>query len=143
MVHRPCSFAHHKLYFPIFILPYFSEQLLNDSFGNSGQTMLDPNSNPTVTQPNFNQSNRIRPSLNPKRPDDGSVKGISPLTKFLGICITISGHDFFASPINKNLGCLLAFHQVPYFQAFANLNFFFPVLVLQKLHGRHQQQTSG
>jgi hypothetical protein len=41
MVYRPCSFAHHKLYFPIFILPYFSEQLY-DSFGNSGQTVLDP-----------------------------------------------------------------------------------------------------
>jgi hypothetical protein len=56
MVYHPCNFAHHKLYFPIFVLPYFSEQLLDDSFGNSGQTVLDPNSDPTATQPNFNQS---------------------------------------------------------------------------------------
>jgi hypothetical protein len=54
MVHRPCNFAHHKLYFSTFILPYFSEQLLDDSFGNSGQTMLDPNSDLTATQPNLN-----------------------------------------------------------------------------------------
>jgi ketopantoate reductase len=27
MVHHPCNFARHKLYFPIFVLPYFSEQL--------------------------------------------------------------------------------------------------------------------
>jgi hypothetical protein len=105
MVHHLCNFAHHKLYFPIFVLPYFSEQLLDDSFGNSGQTVLDPNSNPTATQPNFNQSNRIWLSLNPKRPDDDSVKEVSPPPKILGICTTISGHDLFASPINKNLGC--------------------------------------
>jgi hypothetical protein len=54
MVHHPCNFAHHKLYFPIFVLPHFSEQLLDDSFGNSGQIVLDPNSDPTATQPNFN-----------------------------------------------------------------------------------------
>jgi hypothetical protein len=41
MVHHPCSFAHHKLYFPIFVLPYFSEQLLDDSFGNSGQIVSE------------------------------------------------------------------------------------------------------
>jgi hypothetical protein len=93
-----------SFYFTIFVLPYFDEQFLDDSFGKSGQTVSGPKSNPTVTQPNFNQSNRIRPSLNPKRPDDGSVKGVSPLPKFLGICATISGHDLFASLINKNLG---------------------------------------
>jgi hypothetical protein len=52
MIHRPCNFVHHKLYFPFSIFP--CEQLLDDSFGNSGQTVLDPNSDPTVTQPNFN-----------------------------------------------------------------------------------------
>jgi hypothetical protein len=94
-----------SFYFPIFVLPYFDEQFLDDPFGNSGQTVLDPKSNPTATQLNFNQSNRIRLSLNPKRPDDGSVKGVSPLPQFLRICTTISGHDLFASPINKNVGC--------------------------------------
>jgi hypothetical protein len=78
MVHRPCNFAHHKLYFPIFVLPYFIEQSSDDLFGNSGQIALDPNSNPTATQPNFNESNRMQPSLNLKRPDDDSVKGVSP-----------------------------------------------------------------
>jgi regulator of replication initiation timing len=57
MIHHPCNFSHHKLYFPIFVLPYFSEQLLDDSFGNSSQTVIDPNSDLTATQPNFNQSN--------------------------------------------------------------------------------------
>jgi hypothetical protein len=59
MVHRPCNFAHHKLHFSTFVLSYFSEQLLDDSFNNSSQTVLDPNSDPTATQPNLNQSNRI------------------------------------------------------------------------------------
>jgi hypothetical protein len=40
--------------FPIFVLPYFDEQFLDDPFGNSGQTVSDPKSNPTATQPNFN-----------------------------------------------------------------------------------------
>jgi hypothetical protein len=48
-----------SLYFPIFALPYFDEQFLDDSFGNSGQTVSDPKSNLTATQPDFNQSNRI------------------------------------------------------------------------------------
>jgi hypothetical protein len=94
-----------SLYFPIFVLPYFDEQFLDDSFGNSGQNVSDPKSNPTATQSDFNQSNRIGLSLNPKRPDDGSVEGVSPLPKFLGICATISGHDLFTSTINKNFGC--------------------------------------
>jgi hypothetical protein len=103
MIRRPCNFTHHKLLLFQY-LPYFSEQLLDDSFGNSGQTVSDPKNNLTATQPSFNESNRIRPSLNPKRPDDGSVKGVSPPPEFLEICTTISGHDLFASPINKNLG---------------------------------------
>jgi hypothetical protein len=37
----------------------------------------------------------------------------------------------------------LAFHQVLCFQAFANLNFCSPVVVLQKLHGKQQQQAPG
>jgi hypothetical protein len=49
MVHRPCNFAHQKLYFPIFASPYFSEQLLDDSFNNPSQIVLDMNSIPTVT----------------------------------------------------------------------------------------------
>jgi hypothetical protein len=43
--------------------------------------------------------------MNPKRLGDGSVEGVSPLPKFLGISATISGHDLFVSSINKNLGC--------------------------------------
>jgi hypothetical protein len=46
-----------SFYFPIFVLPYFEEQFLDDPFGNSGQTVSNPKSNPTATQPNFNQSN--------------------------------------------------------------------------------------
>jgi hypothetical protein len=44
--------------------------------------------------------------LESKRPDDSLVERASPLPKFLGICATISGHDLFASSINKKLGCL-------------------------------------
>jgi hypothetical protein len=47
-----------SLYFSIFVLPYFDEQFLDDSFGNSNQ-VPDPKNNPTATQPNLNQSNRI------------------------------------------------------------------------------------
>jgi hypothetical protein len=46
-----------SLYFSIFVLPYFEEQFLDDSFGNSGQTVSDPKNNPTATQPDLNQSN--------------------------------------------------------------------------------------
>jgi hypothetical protein len=42
--------------------------------------------------------------LNYKRPDGDSVKETSPLSKFLGICTTIQGHDLFAIPINKTVG---------------------------------------
>jgi hypothetical protein len=42
--------------------------------------------------------------LNSKRPDGDSVKETSPLSKFLGICTTIQGHDLFAIPINKTVG---------------------------------------
>jgi hypothetical protein len=48
-----------SLYFPIFVLLYFDEQFLNDSFGNSDQIVSDPKNNSTATQPDFNQSNRI------------------------------------------------------------------------------------
>jgi hypothetical protein len=48
-----------SLYFPIFVLPYFDEQFLNDPFENSDQTVSDPKNNPTATQPDFNQSNQI------------------------------------------------------------------------------------
>jgi hypothetical protein len=43
-----------NLYFSIFVLPYFDEQFLDDSFGNSYQTVSDPKNNPTATQPDFN-----------------------------------------------------------------------------------------
>jgi hypothetical protein len=46
-----------SLYFPIFVLPYFDEQSLDDPFGNSDQTASDPKNNPTATQPDFNQLN--------------------------------------------------------------------------------------
>jgi hypothetical protein len=80
-----------NLYFSIFILPYLDEQLLGDSFGNYDQTVSDPKNNLTATQSDFNTV--------------GSVERVSPLPKFLGICATISGHDLFASSINKKLGC--------------------------------------
>jgi hypothetical protein len=48
-----------SLYFPIFVFPYFDEQSLDDSFDNSDKTVSDPKNNPTATQPDFNQSNRI------------------------------------------------------------------------------------
>jgi hypothetical protein len=35
----------------------FDEQFLDDSFGNSDQIVLDPKTNPTATEPDFNQSN--------------------------------------------------------------------------------------
>jgi hypothetical protein len=38
---------------------YFDEQFLDDPFGNSDQTVSDLKNNPTATQPDFNQSNRI------------------------------------------------------------------------------------
>jgi hypothetical protein len=43
-----------SLYFPIFVLPYFDEQFLDDPFGNSDQTVSVPENNPTATQPDFN-----------------------------------------------------------------------------------------
>jgi hypothetical protein len=43
-----------NLYFPIFVLPYFDEQFLDDPFGNSDQTVSDPKNNPTTTLPDFN-----------------------------------------------------------------------------------------
>jgi hypothetical protein len=46
-----------SFHFPIFVLPYFDEQFLDDPFGNSGQTVLDLKNNPTTTQLNFNHSN--------------------------------------------------------------------------------------
>jgi hypothetical protein len=42
-----------SLYFPIFVLPYFDEQFLDDSFGNSSQTVSDPKNNPIAKQPDF------------------------------------------------------------------------------------------
>jgi hypothetical protein len=66
-------------------------------------TVSDPKNDPTATQPNLDQSSRIRLSMNPKRLNDGSVERVSPLPKFLGICTTISSHDLFASSINKDL----------------------------------------
>jgi hypothetical protein len=68
-------------------------------------TLSHPKNDPTATQPNLNQSNRIRLSMNPKRLGDGSVERVSPLQKFLGICTTISVHDLFISSINKDFGC--------------------------------------
>jgi hypothetical protein len=68
-------------------------------------TVSDPINNPTATQPDLNQSNRIWLNMNPKRLSDSSVERVSPLPKFLEICATISGHDLFAGPINKNLVC--------------------------------------
>jgi hypothetical protein len=53
-------------------------------------TVSDPKNNPVATQPDLNQSNRIRLSMNPKRLGDGSIERVSPLPKFLGICATIS-----------------------------------------------------
>jgi hypothetical protein len=38
----------------MFVLPYFDEQFLDDSFGNSDQTVSDPKNNQTATQPHFN-----------------------------------------------------------------------------------------
>jgi hypothetical protein len=70
--------------------------------------------------------------LNPKQPDDGSVKGVSPFPKFFGICATISGHDLFASSINKNFGCPWPFTKSSAFQAFANLSLSSPLLVPPK-----------
>jgi hypothetical protein len=54
MPYQLCNFSPHQSLFSIFILPYFDEQFLDDSFGNSDQTVLDPKSNPTATQPDFN-----------------------------------------------------------------------------------------
>jgi hypothetical protein len=59
MRYQLCNFAPHQSLFPIFVLPYFDEQLLDDSFGNSNQTVSDLKNNPTATQPDFNRSNRI------------------------------------------------------------------------------------
>jgi hypothetical protein len=59
MPHQLCSFAPHQSLFSIFILPYFDEQFLEDSFGTSDQTVSDLKNNPTATQPDFNQSNRM------------------------------------------------------------------------------------
>jgi hypothetical protein len=59
MPHQLYNFAPHQSLFSIFVLPYFDEKFLDDSFGNSGQTVSDPKNNPTATQPDFNQSNRI------------------------------------------------------------------------------------
>jgi hypothetical protein len=84
MLHQLCIVLTISFQFPIFFLPYFKEQFLDDPFGNSGQTVLDPKSNPTATQPNFNQSNRIRPRLNPKQPDDDSVRELFHFPNFLG-----------------------------------------------------------
>jgi hypothetical protein len=63
--------------------------------------------------------------LNSKRTDGDSVKETSPLSKFLGICTTIQGHDLFAIPINKTIGTP-AFHQAFSLQTFANLSLLLP-----------------
>jgi hypothetical protein len=63
--------------------------------------------------------------LDSKRPDGDSVKEISPLSKFLGICTTIQGHDLFAIPINKTIGAP-SFYQAFSLQTFANLSFLPP-----------------
>jgi hypothetical protein len=68
-------------------------------------TVSNPKNDPTATQLNLNQPNRIGLNMNPKRLGDGSVKRVSPLPKFLWICATISGHDIFVSSINKDFGC--------------------------------------
>jgi hypothetical protein len=60
--------------------------------------------------------------LDSKRPDGDSVKEISPLSKFLGICTTIQGHDVFVIPINKTVGAP-SFYQAFNLQTFANLSF--------------------
>jgi hypothetical protein len=52
MIHRPCNFVHHKFYFPLSV--FALRVTLDDPFGNSGQTVIDPNSDPTATQ--LNQS---------------------------------------------------------------------------------------
>jgi hypothetical protein len=57
MSHQLCNFAPQVFIF-IFVLPHFDEQFLDDSFGNSNQTVSDAKNNPTATQPDFNQSNR-------------------------------------------------------------------------------------
>jgi hypothetical protein len=54
--------------------------------------------------------------LNPKRPDDDSVKEASPPPKFLGICTTISGHDLF---VNLNFSSLALVLQKAQWQAAA------------------------
>jgi hypothetical protein len=63
--------------------------------------------------------------LNSKRPDGESVKETSPLSKFLGICTTIQGHDLFTIPINKTVGAP-SFYQAFSLQTFANLSFLPP-----------------
>jgi hypothetical protein len=60
--------------------------------------------------------------LNSKRPADDSVKETYPLSKFLGKCTTIQGHDLFTIPINKTIAAP-SFYQAFNLQTFANLSF--------------------
>jgi hypothetical protein len=46
MSYHFCNFAPHQSLFSIFVLPYFDEQFLNDSFGNSDQIVSDPKKQP-------------------------------------------------------------------------------------------------
>jgi hypothetical protein len=65
--------------------------------------------------------------LNSKRPDGELVKETSPPSKFLGICITIQGHDLLTSPINKTVDAPsfftkpLAFKSLPTQACLSNL----------------------
>jgi hypothetical protein len=51
MPHQLCNFALHQSSFSHI---YFDKQFLDDSFGNSDQTVSDPKNNPATTQPDFN-----------------------------------------------------------------------------------------
>jgi hypothetical protein len=94
-----------SLYFPIFVLPYFDEQFLDDSFGNSDHNSVRPEKQPDR---NAAESQSVKPNMTQHESQMTQQPfGLRSLTlpKFLGICATISGHDPFVSSINKNLGC--------------------------------------
>jgi hypothetical protein len=85
MIDRPCNFVYHKLHFQFSVS--FCLQFRR-----------------SIHQFRPNSANRIRLSLNSKRPDGDSVKQASPPSKFLEIYTTIQGHDLSAIPINKTVG---------------------------------------
>jgi hypothetical protein len=70
--------------------------------------------------------------LNSKRPDGDSVKETSPLSKFLGICTTIQGHDLFIIPINKTVGAPLSFTKPLAFKPLPTQACFSPSAQLQE-----------